>query len=312
MDDSDSSDEGSLFVSDSSSAVNEPDSSPCRKSSILSITSASSNEEAPQPWKHPRSPVQRTETSEHAHAIEPEPERMDIDYVVLNEATTNDMTNPHWDFPVTPFVPAPTYQGPADLASGIEHLETNQRQEQKELAQSISSLKTSIQTREASIADKTYMITHKEALSKLKQNLRSHNEEKDTLKKGRVFFKQHCEDKMALNDQPVAETLRWYTRSLQACDAAISTTKAQIDQERQKNAQCTADFKAQIDKDIAQVQRLEDRERDIIRNLEYYSVVKGLIKLGPHGMETLLTKLNYDNIPILKLVEEVQKRHSIA
>lgn len=151
------------------------------------------------------------------------------------------------------------------------------------------------------------MITHKEALSKLKQNLRSHNEEKDTLKKGRVFFKQHCEDKMALNDQPVAETLRWYTRSLQACDAAISTTKAQIDQERQKNAQCTADFKAQIDKDIAQVQRLEDRERDIIRNLEYYSVVKGLIKLGPHGMETLLTKLNYDNIPILKLVEEVQK-----
>lgn len=101
MDDSDSSDEGSLFVSDSSSAVNEPDSSPCRKSSILSITSASSNEEAPQPWKHPRSPVQRTETSEHAHAIEPEPERMDIDYVVLNEATTNDMTNPHWDFPVS-------------------------------------------------------------------------------------------------------------------------------------------------------------------------------------------------------------------
>lgn len=186
-------------------------------------------------------------------------------------------------------------------------MEANQKQEQKELAQNIASLKTLIQTRETSIADKTYMITHKEALSKLKQNLRSHNKEKDTLKKGRVFFKQHCEDKMALNDQPVAETLRWYTQSLQACDAAISTTKAQIDQERQKSAQRTVNFKAQIDKDIAQVQRLENHERDIIRNLEYYSVVKGLIKLGPHGTETLLTKLKYDNIPILKMVEEVQK-----
>jgi hypothetical protein len=47
MDDSDSSDEGSLFVSDSSSTVNQQNSSPCHKSSILSITSASSNEEAP-------------------------------------------------------------------------------------------------------------------------------------------------------------------------------------------------------------------------------------------------------------------------
>jgi hypothetical protein len=109
------------------------------------------------------------------------------------------------------FVPAPTYQRSADLASGIERLEANQKQEQKELAQNIASLKTSIQTREASIADKTYMIAHSEAPSKFKQNLRSYDEEKETLKNNRVFFKQHCEDKMALNDQPVAETLRWYT-----------------------------------------------------------------------------------------------------
>lgn len=65
-------------------------------------------------------------------------------------------------------------------------------------------------------------------------------------------------------------------------------------------------LQAQIEKNIAQVQRLENREQDMIRNLEYYSVVKRLIKLGPHGMETLLTKLKYDNIPILKMVEEVQ------
>lgn len=102
MGDSDSSDEGSLFVSDSSSTVNEPNSSPCRKSSILSMTSASSNEEAPQPWKRPQSPVQRPETPERTHATEPEePERMDIDNAVLNEVVTNDMINPGWDFPVS-------------------------------------------------------------------------------------------------------------------------------------------------------------------------------------------------------------------
>jgi hypothetical protein len=168
-------------------------------------------------------------------------------------------------------------------------------------------LKTSIQTREASIADNKHMPVHSEALTKLKQNLRSHNKEKDRLKKARVFFKQQCEDKLALDDESVAKNLRWYTRGLQACDAAIKTTQAQICQERQKSAQRTADFKAQIDEDIAQVQRLEDRERDIIRILEYYSVVKRLIKLEPQGMETLLTKRKYDNIPILKVVEEVQK-----
>lgn len=112
---------------------------------------------------------------------------------------------------------------------------------------------------------------------------------------------------MALHDEPVAENLRRYIQRLQACDAAIKTTQAQIDQERQNSAQRTADFKAQIDKDIAQVQRLETRERDIIREMEYYSVVKRLIELGLQGMETLLTKLKHDNIPILKMVEEVQK-----
>ncbi|SPJ85828.1 uncharacterized protein FTOL_11611 [Fusarium torulosum] len=117
---------------------------------------------------------------------------------------------------------------------------------------------------------------------------------------------------MALHDESVAENLRRYTQWLQACDAAIKTTQAQIDQERQNSAQRRADFKAQIDKDIAQVQRLETRERDIIRELEYYSVVKRLTELGLRGMETLLTKLKHDNIPILKMVEEVQKKHNIA
>jgi uncharacterized small protein (DUF1192 family) len=109
------------------------------------------------------------------------------------------------------FVPAPTYQGPADLTSGIERLEANRKQEQQELAQNIASLKTSIQTIEASIADNKCMPAHSEVLTKLTQNLGSYNEEKDTLKKGRVFFKQHYDEKMALDDQHVAETLRWYT-----------------------------------------------------------------------------------------------------
>jgi hypothetical protein len=101
MDDSDSSDEGSLFVSDSSSIIDESNNSPHRKSSNLSITSASSNEEDPQPWKHPRSSVQRSETLERTRVIESEePERMDIDDVVLNDAVRNDMINPNWDYPV--------------------------------------------------------------------------------------------------------------------------------------------------------------------------------------------------------------------
>jgi hypothetical protein len=52
---------------------------------------------------------------------------------------------------------------------------------------------------------------------------------------------------------------------------------------------------------------LKDGERDIIRELDYYFVVKELIKLGPQGMETLLTKLRFVNIPILEMVGEVHK-----
>jgi hypothetical protein len=90
------------------------------------------------------------------------------------------------------------------------------------------------------------MPAHSEGLTKLKENLKNHNKEKDKRKKAQVFFKQHCEDGMALDDEPVAENLRRYIQRLQACDAAIKTTEAQIDQECQKSAQLTADFKAQI------------------------------------------------------------------
>lgn len=99
MNDSDSSDEGSLFVSDSSSTINEPNSSPRRKSSIFSVTSASSIEEDPEQWKYPQSSVQRSENLERTRVIESEePERMDVGDVVLNEAVTNDTINPNWDY----------------------------------------------------------------------------------------------------------------------------------------------------------------------------------------------------------------------
>ncbi|KAM0319022.1 hypothetical protein ACHAPQ_010484 [Fusarium lateritium] len=304
MDETDSSDEGSLFVSDLSSIIDERNSSPERKLSISSITSASSNEDAPEPWKHPRSSAQRSETVGRTQIVESEePDRMDIDNDVLNEAVTNDMSQ---------LAPARAYQGPADLARGIESLEAKEKQEQKELAQDIAKLKALIQTRKASIADKEHMPAHNEACTKLEQDLKSHNQEKETLKRARVFFKQHCEKDMTLDDESIAKNLRHYAQRLQACDETIKKTQAQIDQERQKSAQRMADMKAQVEKDIAQVQWLEGRERHVVRNLEYYSVVKGLIKLGPQGMETLLTKLTYDNIPILKMVEEVQKKHNIS
>ncbi|KAM0244108.1 hypothetical protein ACHAP5_006590 [Fusarium lateritium] len=312
MDDIDSSDEGSLFVSDLSSTADERNSSPERKLSISSITSASSNEDAPEPWKHPRSPAQRSETVGRTHIAESgEPDRMDIDDAVLNETATNDMINPNWDFP-TQFTPARAYQGPADLARGIESLEAKDKQEQKELTQNIAKLKALIQTKKASIVDKEHMPAHNEACTKLEQDLKIHNQEKETLKRARGFFKQHCEKDMALDDKSIANNLRHYAQRLQAWDETIKKTQAQIDQERQKSVQRIDDLKAQVEKDIAQVQWLESRERNGIRNLEYYSVVKGLIKLGPHGMETLLTKLTYDNIPILKMVEEVQKKQNIS
>ncbi|KAM0185752.1 hypothetical protein ACHAPI_012032 [Fusarium lateritium] len=312
MDDTDSSEQGSLFVSDLSSIIDERNSSPERKLSISSITSTSSNEDAPEPWKHPWSPAQRSETLERTRIVEPEePDRIDIDDAVLNEAVTNDMVNPDWD-PPAQSAPARTYQGPADLARGIESLEAKEKQEQKELAQNIAKLKALIQTKKASIADKEHMPAHNEACTKLEQDLKSHNQEKETLKRARVFFKQHCEKDMALDDESIAKNLRHYAQRLQACDETIKKTQAQIDQERQKSAQRMTDMKAQVEKDIAQVQWLEGRERHVVRNLEYYSVVKGLIKLGPQGMETLLTKLTYDNIPILKMVEEVQKKHNIS
>ena len=52
---------------------------------------------------------------------------------------------------------------------------------------------------------------------------------------------------------------------------------------------------------------MKPREKQLARNLEYYKSVKEFASLGVAGMETLLVKLKYDNVPIMEMIEEVQK-----
>ncbi|KAM0344135.1 hypothetical protein ACHAPU_007857 [Fusarium lateritium] len=302
------SDEGSLFMSRSSSTVESVGKwEDSRRPSIASMTSVSSDEDAAEPWKHPRLSAERSQTIEYTRVVaSEEPDNMDIDSVVLGNDATSEMANPNWDFP-SQLGPAEYQpQSPSDLVNGIEYLESKVNQDKEELVKNITDLKASVQTKLADM-----VVNHtpapNEALATLYQTLDTHNQEKEKIQRGGVFFKQHSQEDMYMDEETAAETHKhYYTTKLRECEVAIKTTQAQIDQELEKSAQRKTDTKAQIDKDLQQVQQWEHRERDIKRNLEYYSAVKGLMNLGPHGMETLLTKLKYDNIPILEMVDEVK------
>ena len=87
----------------------------------------------------------------------------------------------------------------------------------------------------------------------------------------------------------------------------FNSVEEQIEEKKNNDAQLLLNLKVQVWKDKRTIQKLEPRTKELAKNLEYYKSLEEFVSLGAVGMETLLLKLKYDNIPILEMIKEVKK-----
>ncbi|KAM0551867.1 hypothetical protein ACHAPJ_008203 [Fusarium lateritium] len=307
-DDAESDTESSLFIEDDYDERIAADHDQDNKSIIPLM---SSNEATLQPQKRSGPPLECSQAHKRARIFDPEDTGgiqldtiMSEDITVSQEAPVSKDATAN-DTCLSRFVPDVPYRPRdiADLIDGINHLRSKKEKEKEHITRTLTELRASMRANEACITPSS--IVNHVSLDKLRLILKKHKTEREDIQKGKEFFEQHHQD-LALGAAFIAKNNRHYETSLRDCDELIKQTQLQIDTELKKAAQRTSGIKAQLESDTAETLRLEVRELKAVQNSEFYRVISSLAKLGPSGLETLLNKFKYDNIPLPSLVEEIQ------
>ncbi|RBR27097.1 uncharacterized protein FIESC28_00169 [Fusarium coffeatum] len=194
----------------------------------------------------------------------------------------------------------------SDLISGLDLLEAKETEEQDNITKELAQLKESIPLNETQILSLAPEIKC-ELIAKWNQTLKSHKKRCTTMQNGRVFFEKKQQEELDNSNPTTIETIQRYDARIAQCVASIKHVEEQIEGKKKNDAQLLLNLKVQVWKDKRTIQKLEPRTQELANNLEYYKNLKEFVSLGAVGMETLLLKLKYDNVPILEMIEEVKK-----
>jgi len=127
------------------------------------------------------------------------------------------------------------------------------------------------------------------------------------MQNGRAFFENKQLEEVDNPNPTTIETIQCYDARIAECVASIKNVEEQIEDKKKNDAQLLMNLKVQVWKDKRTIQKLEPRIKELAKKLEYYKSLKEFVSLGVVGMETLLMKLKYDNVPILEMIEEIKK-----
>ncbi|KAF5603554.1 hypothetical protein FPCIR_1296 [Fusarium pseudocircinatum] len=125
-----------------------------------------------------------------------------------------------------------------------------------------------------------------------------------------AFVKQTLEKR---NVHPESDEYRrillHHNSRLQHCETTIRNVQKEIEEEFQKATHREIEIRGQLEKEYAEFQELQEKERGICRNVQYYSFIASLLRLDPLGLDSLLFKLRYSGVD---MVGEVNKNSSNA
>ncbi|KAH7179835.1 uncharacterized protein B0J16DRAFT_374824 [Fusarium flagelliforme] len=198
-----------------------------------------------------------------------------------------------------------------DLISGLDFLEAKEKEEQESITKELAQLKESIPINETQIVGLGPEVKC-EVIAKWNQTLKSHKKRCTTMQNGRAFFENKQQEEIDNPNSTTIETIHRYDARIAECVESIKHVEEQIENKKKQDAQLLMNLRVQGWKDKRTIQKLEPRTKELAKDLEYYKSLKEFVGLGVVGMEILLTKLKYDNVPILEMIEEVKRSFDTA
>ncbi|KAF4946440.1 hypothetical protein FGADI_11197 [Fusarium gaditjirri] len=256
----------------------------------------------PQP-EEPSETVERPE----AHVRESVESEMQIDSdVPIHEPVAENATESNSKLSQ----PQPTSSLPStpeDIIKSLERLELQEKSEGEKIIPLLTTSKTKVQATESAMAA-TQGPNRK--LQALCQNLQIFQAKKAEIIDSFAFLKEHLERR---NVHPESDeyrrTLLHHNSRLQHCETSIISVQKEVEEEFQKATHREIEIRGRLEKEYAEFQQLQDNERGICRNVQYYSFIASLLRLGPLGLDSLLYKLRYSGVD---MVGEVNKKPSSA
>ncbi|KAF4337419.1 hypothetical protein FBEOM_8696 [Fusarium beomiforme] len=118
---------------------------------------------------------------------------------------------------------------------------------------------------------------------------------------------------MSLQQRGVSYYAGEYQRTLQRAEEnrehiekLIQNREQEIQEEFQRATQREIEIRGQLEQEYAKFTRLEEKEKEVCRNVQYYSFIASLLRLGPGGLNVLLHKMSWHGIDIITEVKNSQ------
>ncbi|KAF5544791.1 hypothetical protein FPHYL_10927 [Fusarium phyllophilum] len=191
---------------------------------------------------------------------------------------------------------------PEDIIKSLELLELQEKSEGEKLTPLLTTSKTKVQATESAMAA-TQGPNRK--LQALCEDLKIFQARKAEIIDSLEFFKQNLERRNVHPESDEYRPTSLHPNSrLQHCETMIRNVQKEIEEEFQKATHREIEIRGQLEKEYAEFQQLQDKERGVCRNVQYYSFIASLLRLGPLGLDNLLYKLRYSGVD---MVGEVNK-----
>ncbi|CCT65429.1 uncharacterized protein FFUJ_02368 [Fusarium fujikuroi IMI 58289] len=258
-------------------------------------------ESEPSVQPQPEEPSETVERAE-AHVRESVETEMQIDSdVPVHEPVAENATDSNSSSPQ----PQSTFSIPStpeDIIKSLELLELQEKSEGEKLTPLLTTSKTKVQATESAMAATQGPNRKIQALC---ENYKIFQARKAEIVDGLEFLKGNLERR---NVHPESDeyrrTLMHNNSRLQHCETTICNVQKEIEEEFKKATDREIEIRGQLEKEYAEFEQLQNKERGICRNVQYYSFIASLLRLGPLGLDSLLYKLRYSGVDV---VGEVNK-----
>ncbi|KLO87656.1 Uncharacterized protein Y057_13696 [Fusarium fujikuroi] len=258
-------------------------------------------ESEPSVQPQPEEPSETVERAE-AHVRESVETEMQIDSdVPVHEPVAENATDSNSSSP-QPQSTSSIPSTPEDIIKSLELLELQEKSEGEKLTPLLTTSKTKVQATESAMAATQGPNRKIQALC---ENYKIFQARKAEIVDGLEFLKGNLERR---NVHPESDeyrrTLMHNNSRLQHCETTICNVQKEIEEEFKKATDREIEIRGQLEKEYAEFEQLQNKERGICRNVQYYSFIASLLRLGPLGLDSLLYKLRYSGVDV---VGEVNK-----
>ncbi|KAF5253612.1 hypothetical protein FANTH_1540 [Fusarium anthophilum] len=249
-------------------------------------------------------PEEPSETVERpgAHVRESVEPEMDIDSdVAIHEPVAQNTTESNSSSPQVQSTSSPL-STPEDIIKSLELLELQEKSEGEKLTSLVTTSKTKVQATESAMAASQGSDRKLRALC---ENLKMFQARRAEIIDGLAFLKENLERRgVHPESDEYRQTLLHNNSRLQHCETTIRNVQKEAEEEFQKATLREIEMRGQLEKEYAEFEQLQDKERGICRNVQYYSFIASLLRLGPLRLDSLLYKLRYNGVD---MVSEVSK-----